>query len=243
MKHLIVIGVAVLFITGCNDNKKQELMWQSKFDSLNNELKVKENAVVMLQDVNAYLDSIDSYKKWLKVEMETGISSEGLNDRMKNLMQFIKETDGTIKNLEKSQSGYTSMIAKLRKDFDKKNQEVLSLQKQLEVYFEENANLVLLVSQRDQEIEAKNQEIVSKSNEIKNIELKVENLMKQAKNLEAESYYSRAKAMELAAQRTKLAPKKKKETLKQAYELYSKALDMGYADAAKDVQRLNTSIN
>lgn len=239
MKKLLFIAGAALVFAGCkNNNEEQQLAWQAKYDSLTNEINVRNESVVMMQKVNTYMDSIESYKNWLKIEIETGIDQNDIEVRMKNLNQFVKQTEQTIKNLEKSRAGYSSLVAQMKKDFEKKTLEIVNLQKQIASLEEANNQLVVLVSQKDDEIKNKSLTIEEKEAQITKVESQVEDLMKQALQLEAESYYSRAKALELAAQRTKLAPGKKKETLTQSYELYKKALDKGYDQASQDVTRL-----
>jgi hypothetical protein len=60
---------------------------------------------------------------------------------------------------------------------------------------------------------------------------------------EADAFYARAVAMEEAANRTKLAPRKKRETLKEALELYKKALSLGRTDAQKKIDQLSKDID
>jgi hypothetical protein len=52
----------------------------------------------------------------------------------------------------------------------------------------------------------------------------------------------RAQAVEEAANRTKLAPKKKKDTLKEAIELYKKALSLGKTEAQDKITELEKKI-
>jgi hypothetical protein len=59
---------------------------------------------------------------------------------------------------------------------------------------------------------------------------------------EADSYFMRAQAVEEAANRTKLAPKKKKDTLKEAIELYKKALSLGKTEAQDKITELEKKI-
>jgi hypothetical protein len=74
------------------------------------------------------------------------------------------------------------------------------------------------------------------------IEAKIQELMIQSKMSEADAYYARAQAVEEAANRTKLAPRKKKETLKEAVELYKKALSMGKTEAQAKIDELEPKI-
>ena len=48
----------------------------------------------------------------------------------------------------------------------------------------------------------------------------------------------RAQAIETAAERTRLAPRKKKETIKEALDLYKKALSLGKNEAQAKITEL-----
>ena len=62
--------------------------------------------------------------------------------------------------------------------------------------------------------------------------------MIQSKISEADAFYTRAVAVEEAANRTKLAPRKKKQTLKEAVELYRKALSLGKNEAQAKITEI-----
>ena len=62
--------------------------------------------------------------------------------------------------------------------------------------------------------------------------------MIQSKVSEGDAYYMRAQAIETAANRTRLAPRKKKETMKEALELYKKALSLGKSEAQAKIDQL-----
>jgi hypothetical protein len=74
------------------------------------------------------------------------------------------------------------------------------------------------------------------------IEARVQEIMIQGKMSEADAYYARAQAVEEAANRTKLAPRKKKETLREAVELYKKALSLGKNEAQDNITSLEKKL-
>ena len=95
------------------------------------------------------------------------------------------------------------------------------------------------MSLQDAEIADKQTQIEAKTQELAFIEARVQELMIQSKVSEADAYYfTRAVAVEEAANRTKLAPRKKKETLKEAVELYKKALSLGKNEAQAKIDEL-----
>ena len=55
---------------------------------------------------------------------------------------------------------------------------------------------------------------------------------------EAEAYFKQAQAVEETANRTKLAPKKKKASIRQAIDLYKKALSLGKEEAKAKIDEL-----
>ncbi|HYC87376.1 MAG TPA: hypothetical protein VEB86_19220, partial [Chryseosolibacter sp.] len=109
---------------------------------------------------------------------------------------------------------------------------------QVEKYRNENENLINTVGLQEAEIADKQAQIEAKQQELALIEARVQELMIQSKMSEADAYFTRAQAVEEAANRTRLAPKKKKETLKEAVELYKKALSLGKAEAQAKITEL-----
>jgi hypothetical protein len=83
---------------------------------------------------------------------------------------------------------------------------------------------------------------LAKQQELALIEARIQELMISSKVSEADSYFARAQAVEEAANRTKLAPKKKKETLKEAVELYKKALSLGNQQAQAKITELEAKV-
>jgi chromosome segregation ATPase len=165
--------------------------------------------------------------------------------RMRDLNNYIKETENKIEDLEKTMktskanaAAFSRTINKLKADLQTKSQEVTLLQEQVEKYRNENENLITTVELQDAEIADKQTQIEAKTQELAFIEARVQELMIQSKVSEADAYYLRAVAVEEAANRTKLAPRKKKETLKEAVELYKKALSLGKNDAQAKIDEL-----
>jgi hypothetical protein len=95
---------------------------------------------------------------------------------------------------------------------------------------------------QEAELSDKASQIEAKTQELALIEARVQELMIQSKMTEADAYFARAQAVEEAANRTKLAPRKKKETLKEAVELYKKALSMGKNEAQEKITELEKKI-
>jgi chromosome segregation ATPase len=198
-----------------------------------------------LAEVGTLMDSIDASRQLLRVNMVEGTSYDDYAARMKDLNNYIKDTQGKIADLEKSLKGskanataFSRTIKQLKAALETKTQEVTLLQEQVEKYRNENENLVTTVELQDAEILDKQAQIEAKGQELALIEARVQELMIQSKMSEADAYYTRAAAVEEAANRTRLAPRKKKETLKEAVELYRKALSLGKNEAEAKITEL-----
>lgn len=241
-KLLYFLSVAVFFIS-CENKEKEAL--KKQVDSLNVALEQSHQMSQTLTEVGTLMDSIDASRQLLRVNMVEGTTYDDYAARMKDLNTYIKQTQSKIDDLEKglktskaNASAFSRTIKKLRADLESKTQEISLLQEQVEKYRNENQNLVTTVELQDAEIADKQSQIDAKNQELALIEARVQELMIQSKMTEADAYYTRAVAVEEAANRTKLAPRKKKDTLKEAVELYRKALSLGKNEAQAKIDAL-----
>mgnify|MGYP000397918039 FL=1 len=243
LKKLLYILPLVALLAGCDKAEKETL--QKQVDSLNLELERSHQMSKTLSEVGTLMDSIDASRQLLRVNMVEGTTYDDYAARMKNLNSYIKETQAKIEKLEKSlkgskanESAYAKTIRDLKKSLTSKTEEVVLLQEQVEKYRNENQNLVTTVGLQEAEIVDKQAQIEAKNQELALIEARVQELMIQSKMSEADAYYTRALAVEEAANRTKLAPRKKKDTLREAIELYKKALSLGKNEAQAKIDEL-----
>jgi chromosome segregation ATPase len=241
-KLLFAFCIAAV-LCGCGNQEKESL--QKQVDSLNLELERSHQMSQTLTEVGTLMDSIDASRQLLRVNMVEGTTYTDYAARMKDLNNYIKDTKSKIADLEKSLKGskanataFSRTIKQLKAALESKTQEVSLLQEQVEKYRNENENLVTTVELQDAEILDKQSQIESKTQELALIEARVQELMIQSKMSEADAYYTRAMAVEEAANRTRLAPRKKKETLKEAVELYRKALSLGKNEAEAKITEL-----
>jgi DNA repair exonuclease SbcCD ATPase subunit len=246
-KVLFALLIASAVLAGCDTKEKAVL--QTKVDSLSVELEASQRVAQTMQEVGSLMDSIDASRQLLKVNMAEGTSYENYTERMKELNNFVKESQSKITALEddlkkstSSSSSISKSVSRLKKDLESKNQEIVELQEQVEKYRNENQNLIQTVGLQEAMLEDKEGEILTKHQELALIEARIQELMIQSKMTEADAYYARASAVEEAANRTKLAPKKKKETLKEAVELYKKALSLGKNEAQAKIEELEKKI-
>ncbi|MBX2967070.1 MAG: hypothetical protein KF845_13070 [Cyclobacteriaceae bacterium] len=243
MKHLIWAIPAAALLASCGANERAEL--QTQVDSLRNELENSQRMTNTLMEVGALMDSIDANRQSLRMDMVEGTTYDDYTTRMKNLNNYVKDTERKIADLEnalqKSQGSaatYARQLKKLKSDLEAKTSEIASLQEQVEKYRNENQNLINLTELQSAEIADKEIQISAKEQELALIEARIQELMIQSKVSEADAYFARAQAVEEAANRTKLAPKKKKETLQEALELYRKSLSLGKQEAQAKIAEI-----
>ena len=243
VKNLIYALPLAALLINC-DNKEKETL-KNQVDSLKRELETSQEMAQTLTEVGTLMDSIDANRQLLRVNMVEGTTYDDYSSRMKDLNSFVKETQAKIDGLEKAlrsskanSKAFQSTIEKLKADLASRTEEIAMLQEQVEKYRSANENLINTVGLQEAEIADKQSQIEAKQQELALIEARVQELMIQSKMSEADAYFTRAQAVEEAANRTKLAPRKKKETLKEAVELYKKALSLGKDDAQDKITEL-----
>lgn len=244
MIRKLLYALPLLVLLASCDNQEKETL-RKQVDSLNIELQRSQQMSQTLAEVGTLMDSIDASRQLLRINMVEGTTYDDYAARMKDLNSYIKDTQDKIERLEanlKKSAGQsaklTATIRNLRAQLETKSQDVSLLQEQVEKYRNENMNLVTTVELQDAEIADKQAQIEAKTQELAFIEARVQELMIQSKVSEADAYFTRAAAVEEAANRTKLAPRKKKETIKEAVELYKKALSLGKDEAQAKITEL-----
>jgi chromosome segregation ATPase len=245
-KLLYLLMVPAFFLS-CEKREKEAL--QMQVDSLRTELQKSYEMSQTLTEVGVLLDSIDASRQLLRVRLEKGTPYDDYAERLKEVNDYIRTTAGKIENLEhnlNTSSANAKALARtvkvLKNELAKKGEEVAFLQEQVEKFRNENQNLIITVDLQDAEIADKQAQIEAKEQELALIEARVQELMIQSKVSEAEAYFTRAQAIEKAASRTKLAPRKRKETIKEAIDLYKKALSMGKTEAEAKITELEARL-
>jgi chromosome segregation ATPase len=246
LKRLFFIATVGIIMAGCG-GKSERL--QSQLDSLKTELQTSQQFVTTLQEVGVLMDSIDANRQLLRVNMVEGTTYDNYQSRMKDINNYVKDTQSKISDLEtalKKSKGnanaFAATIKKLKADLDARNKEIAALNEQVDLLKNENQNLITTVGLQESELSDKSEQIVAKQQELALIEARIQEMMVQSKMSEADSYFARGQAIEEAANRTKLAPKKKKNTYKEAIELYKKALSLGNKEAQAKITALEKKI-
>ena len=244
---LLYLTLIPALLISCDTQEKEAL--RSQVDSLKTELDKSHEAAETLVDIGTLLDSIDASRQVLRINLVEGTPYDDYSSRMRDLNEYIKNTQEKIEKLEQSlQSSsanaraFSKTIKQLRAELEAKGKEMAFLQEQVEKFRNENENLIITVDLQDAEIADKQAQIETKEQELALIEARVQELMIKSKVSEADAYFTRAQAIETAAERTKLAPRKKKETLRQALELYKKALSLGKNEAQAKIKELEARL-
>ena len=247
-RNLSLIPIVVLVFAFVSCGKKglesQNLELQAELDSLSIILSETETAVESLAEVGVLLDSIESQRNIIRLEMvEGGIAYEDNVKRVEALNGYLNEAENKISKLENSQKSYASLVKKLRAELAEKNRQIDALEIILNDFRADNVSMQGTVRMQEAEIQDLEWEIQLKEQELGLVEAKIQEMVETSKISEADGYYARAVAYEEAANRTKLAPRKKKETLKQALELYKQAHDMGHEGAQTKIDELSEKVN
>lgn len=243
LRKLVPAFAMAALLMACDNQEKAKL--KSEVDSLRNELQTSQRMAQTLQDVGTLMDSIDANRQLLRVNMVEGTTYDDYTARMKDLNNYVRETEDKISDLEsqlKKSKGtvnsFSSMIKKLKAELVTKSQEIILLQEEAERARNENQNLSETIRLQEEELTSKEDEIRMKDEELANSENKIQEMILNQKISEAEAYFKQAQAVEETANRTKLAPKKKKASIRQAIDLYKKALSLGKEAAKAKIDEL-----
>lgn len=120
-KLLFILPVASALLVGCDTKEKSSL--QSRVDSLSVELEASQKVAATMQEVGVLMDSIDASRQLLKVNMAEGTSYENYTDRMRELNNYIKESQAKVaaleedlKNSKSSSSSISKQVSRMKKD-------------------------------------------------------------------------------------------------------------------------------
>jgi TolA-binding protein len=246
-KNLLALIFVATCMAGCGTEEKAQL--QSKVDSLTVELETSQRMARTLQDVGVLMDSIDANRQLLRVNMVEGTTYDDYTSRMKDLNNYVRETENKIEDLEKqlkksksNANAFAATIKKMKAELFSKSEEISALQEKVEMQRNENQNLSQTIKLQEDELTEKDALIQQKEEELALIETRIQELMINSKVSEADALYARAQAVEETANRTVLAPKKKKSSYKEAIELYKKSLSLGKKEAQARITELEKKI-
>jgi chromosome segregation ATPase len=169
---------------------------------------------------------------------------------MKNLNNYIKETQSKLEEMEtslkkskSSSAAYAATVKKLKAELETSTQQVAALQIEVEKYRAENQMLASTVVQKDSLLNNNAEVIKVKEQDIAALEATVTNVSNNATMTKADLLYAQGQALETAAERTKLAPRKKKETQREALELYKQSYSLGKQEAKTKIEELEKEVS
>ena len=249
MKTKFILGLALLvgILSGCGVKERERL--QAHVDSLNVELKSRQEAMSTLQEVGVLLDSIDANRALLRADMVEGTTHLNYTNRLKNIHRYVGETEARIASLEKSlkksnssAAGYLATINHLKAELESANKQMAVLQEEGMNLRNEKGLLIAQVSEKDSSLTERAEYIKVKENELALKEAQAREMSEQTRVEKANLYYGQAQALETAADRTKFAPRKKKATRREAIELYKIALSLGKTEAQQRIDKLEKEV-
>ena len=97
-KLLIVLAVGVVMMS-CGGEKEK---LKSQVDSLKAELQTSQQFANTLQQVGTLMDSIDANRQLLRMNMVEGTTYEDYTSRMRDINNYVKDTQNKIEDLEKA---------------------------------------------------------------------------------------------------------------------------------------------
>ncbi|MBT1702524.1 hypothetical protein [Chryseosolibacter indicus] len=241
-----ILGLSVVgLIFGCS-NKEKEQALQTQVDSLKTELRTSQETAQSLQEVGVLIDSIDASRQLLRTDMVEGTSYKDYKNRLKDISDYVKQTQNKIAELEKTAKNskvYAGTIKRLKADLEARTKQIAALEEEVARIRTENQSLARNVSERDSLINVNSQTIKMREESLAALETRVQEMSVESKNSQAEAYFAQAQALEKAADRTKFAPRKKKDTQREALELYKMALSLGKTEAETKIAELEKDLS
>jgi hypothetical protein len=235
----LIIGLA-FFSTFLSCSQSDKLKTEN--DSLRHVLSSSSKLIESMKTVNILLDSIDVTRHSVRLISSEDKTGNDYSNRMTELKDYVKKTEGVIRELEASAAEssvntetYMTIIDALKDELKIRNEEIGII--------EDNDALNTAVNLRSTQLDEVEMKLESKRNELKLLQIQISELVRTAKITQADSYFAQAGAIEEAAKRTKLAPNKKRDTYEEALHLYEKALKFGKKEAKAKVDELQQKID
>ncbi len=226
-------------LLSCNSNSGQLKL---ENDSLRHQLNAATKLVETMSTVNTLLDSIDATRHAVRMLSGEKNASTDYSQRMTELKDYVKETEGKIRELEASVAennvntdSYMIIIDALKDELKVRNEEIGII--------EDNVELSTTVNVKSAQLDEIEMKLEAKRNELKLYQIRINELVRTMKISEADSYFAQGGALEEAAKRTKLAPNKKRDTYEEALHLYEKALKLGKKEAKAKVEELKSKVD
>ena len=240
---MILFGLAAALFS-CDSKEKARL--QSKLDSVSTELQASQQVELQMKEVDALIDSIDISRKVLRANVVEGTSYDNYANRLKDVNQYIKDTQIKIAELEKTAKGARGMassIRRLKADLELRSQEVAALQLEVSKMRSENKSMAVAIASKDSTLLVKEDIIKVRESDIAAFEVSMRDTNEKNKVAMADLYFNQAKTLEVVADRTNFAPRKKKQAMREAIELYKISLSLGKTEAQARIDLLEKELS
>ncbi|HRG11628.1 MAG TPA: hypothetical protein PLJ08_23860, partial [Cyclobacteriaceae bacterium] len=99
VKKLVFVLAIAAGMMSCG---KEAEKLRTQVDSLKTELQTSQKFAETLQEVTVLMDSIDANRSKLKLNMVEGTTYDDYTSRMKDINNYVKDTQNKIEDLEKS---------------------------------------------------------------------------------------------------------------------------------------------
>jgi hypothetical protein len=240
MKYLLPILCATLFFSGCISKLKEENKQLGiRLDSMQILEFENRSLLGLLSQIEKQLDSIDIYRKKIELDLEKGIYKDDYVFRLKNLTEYVQETELTIEELSKSNYLNISRINQLRKEISNKDEEIERLQSNVLLYQEKNSQLRDQMTITENELLQIKIELEEKTNEFN---YALSEYIDKIQIIEAESLFALGEGKEELARHMQFARKRKKQVLLDALNYYNSAIDLGYDPALDRIKYLKEKL-
>ncbi len=241
-KSVLQLTIVLIFSAGFLSCSSDAAKLKLENDSLRQQLSSSSKMIESMKTVNVLLDSIDVTRHSVRLLSAEDQGGNDYSNRMTELKDYVKKTEGVIRELEASVAEssvntetYMTIIDALKDELKIRNEEIGII--------EDNDALNTAVNLKSTQLDEIEMKLESKRNELKLLNIRISELVRTAKISQADSYFAQAGAIEEAAKRTKLAPNKKRDTYEEALHLYEKALKLGKKEAKAKVAELKEKVD
>ena len=244
MNRLFVLVIAIVLIaSGCKKEVPQDnSRLLARVDSLEQALEESNYTMSVLSQVGTYMDSIDANRKWIELNLETGLSQDDYVERMKNINQYVQKAEWMIGEMEKTRNAYAKQVKRLKTDVLQKDEQIKALQLVVAQTQYDNKQLEETLTLTETELAMSQIEQDQTELELEKTQTAANELMEKLQLTKAESLYSQGENMEALASHIQMAPRRKREALETALKYYVESKDLGYMKAVAKVETLKARL-
>jgi chromosome segregation ATPase len=243
MNKLILSLIVVGFLSGCDKEEKPDnSQLLARVDSLETALEASNYTIGILGEIGTYMDSIDSNRKWIQLNLETGLSQDNYVARMKSINQYVKKAEWMIGELEKTRGAYATQVKRLKNEITLRDENIKALQLTVAQTQADKKQLQETLTLTETELKMSQIEQDNTESELQGANEMTKSLMKKVQLTQAESLFSQGENMEAIASYVQLAPRRKRAALEDALKYYTQSGDLGYAPATAKVETLKARL-